>query len=136
MRLCRYLGYFPKNIHYPKWNVKFTSYFFFGIQLSERCIPVLTPVIRKSILVTHFGSQILKYPKWSDFELIRIWDPLPFASPIPIRFRLLKLLIFWECLHEFFQPCFIFFFLFLSFGVVTISSSRSSIRILLRTANS
>jgi len=27
MRLCRYFGYFSKNIHYPKWNIKFTSYF-------------------------------------------------------------------------------------------------------------
>lgn len=40
----------------------------FEIQLSEKCIPVLMLVIRKPILVTHFGSQILKYPKWSDFK--------------------------------------------------------------------
>ena len=54
MRLCRYFGYFPKNIHYPKWNIKFTSYFSFDIQLSEKCIPALMPVIRKPILVTQF----------------------------------------------------------------------------------
>ena len=68
MRLCRYFGYFPKISIIQNGMSNLLHIFPFGIQLSEKCIPVLMLVIRKPILVTHFGSQILKYPKWSDFK--------------------------------------------------------------------